>query len=100
MLKTYEIQKDDLKKLAQEQKLILAGKNDLLEINEFIEIWKVLKSYEMKLIAFIEKQNQILVIESIACSAAPSEIIKMKVEFNTALKAEKIPLSIINTNRY
>ena len=101
MLKTYEIQNVDLKKFAEEQKLILAGKNDLIEINDFFEIWKVLKTYEMKLIAFIQKTKKTLVIESIACNPSKAEIQKMITEFNTALKKEKIDfVSVYDKNNY
>lgn len=101
MLKIYEIQNVDLRKLAKEQKLILSGKNDLIEINEFFEIWKVLKTYEMKLIAFIQKSKKILVIESIACFPSKTEIQKMMIEFNTALKKEKINfVSVYDKNNY
>jgi hypothetical protein len=91
MLKIYTIQNKDEIKLMEEQDLVLKGQKSLLEINSFFEIWKVKKPYELKLVAFISLSRQtIQVIESIACFPAKTEIERMIVEFNSALKAEKI----------
>jgi hypothetical protein len=81
---------------------ILEGRKELIENNEFFQIWKVLKPYELKLVLVLkENQDQYYIIESIAINADKEELLKMQVEFNTALKEKDIDfMHIFDKNNY
>jgi hypothetical protein len=81
--------------------IMLRGKNEKIENNDFFEIYKVCTPHELKLV-YIEKKlnkNKHLVIESIATDPMLKNI--MIIEFNSALSSEKINfLFIVDKNNY
>jgi hypothetical protein len=107
MIKRYVIKddgKDSILKLKMNDKKnkILAGESILIHKNDFIEIYKVKVSYEMKLVGFLKKEKkQLTVFESIAIKPCTDEYNKMIINFNNFLKDEGMEhLSVKDKNKY
>lgn len=110
MIKDYYIESDPTNdkslyvklNLSQKNKEVLKGNSQLIHINDFFEIWKVLLPYELKLVLIKkESSNMYRIIESIAVNPSKAELLKMQAEFNTTLKSVGINfMGVEDKNNY